>query len=216
MTTILKRPPISSINTGKELKRWYWLKEELVAYSRKIGINYSGGKFEILDRMADVLDNKASIAKKSKGITSSFDWSKETLSLQSKITDSYRNGPNVRKIFIVHCGEKFHFSIPFMKWMKDNVGKTLKDAVKEWKRLDKLSKDKNFKSTIPAHNQYNQYIRDFFLDNPDKTIKEARLCWKKKRQLPLERHRYEPSDLKLIGDTDDISSKTKRTNCNTR
>jgi Domain of unknown function (DUF6434)/SAP domain-containing new25 len=198
MATIRKRPSISTITTGKELKRWYWLKEELVVYCKKISINYSGGKFEILDRLSSTLDDKPLLAKKSKRPTSLFDWSKEQLSLKSRITDSYRNGPNVRKFFIEHCGAKFHFSIPFMKWMKDNVGKTLKDAVNEWKRLDKLSKDKNFKSTIPSHNQYNQYIRDFFLDNPTKTMRDARLCWKMKRQLPLDKHRYERSDLKLI------------------
>jgi Domain of unknown function (DUF6434)/SAP domain-containing new25 len=198
MSPSQKRPLISTITTGKELKRWYWLKEELVAYCKKVSINYSGAKFEILDRLANALDNKPMLAKKSERPTSLFDWSKEPLSLRTRITDSYRNGPNVRKFFIENCGAKFHFSIPFMKWMKENESKILKDAINEWKRLDKLSKDKNFKSIIPPNNQYNQYIRDFFLDNPNKKMKDARLCWKKKRQLPMERHKYEKDDLKLI------------------
>jgi hypothetical protein len=61
----------------------------------------------------------------------------------------------------------------------------------------KIVSDKSFKSVIPAHNQYNQYIRDFFADNPGKTLKDARHYWKLKRQLPVQRHRYERSDLKL-------------------
>lgn len=84
-----------------------------------------------------------------------------------------------------------------MNWMKENAGKTLKDAVTEWERLEELKKGGNHKSEIPEGNQYNKYMRDFFADNPDKTIADARLCWKLKRALPLGRHVYERSDLSL-------------------
>ena len=55
MTT---RPNIEDIKTGAELIRWYWLKEELVAYCKSAGINYTGVKFDILERIARFLDNK--------------------------------------------------------------------------------------------------------------------------------------------------------------
>ena len=84
-----------------------------------------------------------------------------------------------------------------MNWMKENIGLKLKDAILEWTRLEKLSRDDNFKSEIPKGNQYNQYIRDFFADNPNKTIKEARHFWMLKRDLPLGKHIYERSDLNL-------------------
>ncbi|MBL7993682.1 MAG: hypothetical protein JNN25_19750 [Candidatus Kapabacteria bacterium] len=84
-----------------------------------------------------------------------------------------------------------------MDWMKANVGKTLGDAVQEWERLRERTADKKFASHIPEGNQFNQYMRDFFADNPDKTIEEARHYWKLKRSLPLGRHRYERSDLQL-------------------
>jgi hypothetical protein len=193
----MKRPKILNIKTGDELKKWYWLKSELVALAKTIGISYTGAKFEILDRIATRLDGKnvISISKQSK--KSNFNWSKDLLTLDTIITDSYTNGPNTRAFFKSHCGEKFHFSIPFMNWMRENQGKKLKDAVTEWKRLEKLSKNPNFKSEIPAGNQYNKYIRDIFTDNPTMTIEEARYFWKLKRSLPLGRHIYEPSDLKL-------------------
>jgi Domain of unknown function (DUF6434) len=84
-----------------------------------------------------------------------------------------------------------------MAWMKSNVGKTLADAIEEWKRLDEQSRQKDFKSEIPKGNQYNQYLRDFFADNSNKTIKEAKHFWKLKRALPLGLHKYERSDLEL-------------------
>jgi hypothetical protein len=195
----MTRPPITTITHGKELKKWYWLKEELVNYCKLTKINYTGTKFEILERVANVLDNVSDQKSKTtkQKITSKFDWHSEKLSLDTIITDSYKNSQNVRRFFKLHCGEKFHFSIPFMAFMKSNVGKTLDAAVNEWYRLDEQGKDKNFKSEIPEGNQYNKYIRDFFADNPTKTIKDARHFWKLKRSLPLGRHVYERSDLKL-------------------
>lgn len=192
-----KRPEIITIKTGKELKRWYWLKEELVAYCKQNAIDYAGGKFTILERIANKLDGKKVISKKNTKAVSVFNWHGATLTPNTIITDNYKNSQNARRFFKSHCGEKFHFSIPFMHWMKANTGKKLKDAVIEWKRLQKATSNKTFKSVIPAHNQYNQYLRDFFADNPSKTLEDARHYWKLKRQLPLERHRYERSDLKL-------------------
>jgi hypothetical protein len=84
-----------------------------------------------------------------------------------------------------------------MDFMKNNCGKTLQNAVNEWHKLNEQSKDKNFKSEIPASNQYNKYIRDFFADNPTMTLEQARHFWKLKRSLPLGRHIYEKTDLKL-------------------
>lgn len=198
--TTAKRPAISNIQSGEELKKWYWLKEELVAYARHAGISYVGSKLEIIERLASLLDGIQKKQAKKKNPDSAFNWPKEHLFPKTIITDSYTNGPNTRTFFKKYCGDKFRFTIPFMNWMKTNTGKRLKDAIAEWKRLDKLSKDKNFISVIPEGNQYNKYIRDFFADNPGKTMKDARQYWKLKRSLPSGRHIYERSDLQLKGE----------------
>lgn len=195
----MNRPEIKNIKTGIELKKWYWLKEELIEFCKLKKLSYAGAKFGILDRIANFLDNKTPLEKKnqSKKTKSDFDWNSEKLSLETIITNSYQNSQNVRRFFIEHCGEKFHFSIPFMKFMKESSGKTLQDAVNQWKKISLQKKDKNFKTEIPDGNQYNRYIRDFFEDNPNKTISEARHFWKLKKSLPLGKHKYEKSDLNL-------------------
>jgi hypothetical protein len=196
----MTRPDIDKIETGDELKRWYWLKQELVDFCKRTQLNYVGAKFDILERIANKLDNVNKINSKpiiSKQQSSKFDWHSENLTLDTVLTDSYKNTQNVRRFFLQHCGDKFHFSIPFMDFMKNNCGKTLQDAINEWQRLNKQSKDKKFKSEIPTGNQYNKYIRDFFADNPNLTIDQARHFWKLKRSLPLGRHVYEKTDLKL-------------------
>jgi Domain of unknown function (DUF6434)/SAP domain-containing new25 len=193
------RPDITTIQTGEDLKKWYWLKEEVVAYCKSVSIPYSGSKFEIIDRIAEALDKGLKNEKKSKNtvIVSKMEWHKADLTLETVITDSYKNGQNVRRFFTEQCGQNFSFNIEFMAWIKANVGKTLKDAVEEWLRIAAKSKDKRFKTDIPKGNQFNQYMRDFFADNPDKTIKEARYFWQLKRALPLGLHKYERSDLDL-------------------
>jgi hypothetical protein len=171
-----------------------------VDFCKRTNLSYVGAKFDILERIATALDNDYNKREKeqpSDKPTSKFVWSKSKLTLDTIITDSYTNGPNTRKFFKEYCGNKFHFSIPFMNFMKNNCGKTLQDAINEWHRLYEQSKDKNFKSEIPAGNQYNKYIRDFFADNPTMTIEQARHFWKLKRSLPLGRHIYEKTDLNL-------------------
>ncbi|MFN5475918.1 MAG: DUF6434 domain-containing protein [Sphingobacteriales bacterium] len=194
----MKRPDINSIKTGFELKQWYWLKAELEAFAKEKGVRYTGSKFELLDRLADHLDGKGTTALSKEKVTSSFDWAKAELTLDTIITDSYTNGPNTRKFFLKHCGDRFAFSIPFMRWMKNNRGKTLRDAVVVWNQLRTKTSEAGHKSDIPVGNQYNQYIRDFFADNPGMTLKDAQRCWKLKRSLPTQRHIYEKSDLNLV------------------
>ena len=192
-----KRPSISAITKGEELKQWYWLKEELVRFCKLKCIHSTGSKFEILDRIACFLDNKSTTKKIVQKTRSNFDWHKEPLMLKTKITGSYKNTQNVRRFFTAHCGIQFHFTIPFMAWMKENIGENLNTAVLEWMKLNRQSKDKNVKTIIPPHNQYNQYIRDFFEDNQGATLQQIRRCWKLKRSLPLHFHKYEKTDLRL-------------------
>lgn len=195
----MKRPDLIDIKTAGELRQWYWLKEELVDYCKQIKVSYTGSKAEITDRLAVMLETgtvEAAKPKKKKKVTSRFNWAKEKLTPATIITDSYTNGPNTRRFFKEQIGPKFKFNIDFMAWMKANCGKTLGEAVEQWQKLEDRKKDKTFKSTIPSSNQYNQYMRDFFADNPDLTIKDARKYWLLKRSLPGH-NRYEKSDLNL-------------------
>lgn len=50
------------------------------------------------------------------------------------------------------------------------------------------------KTEIGGQFEYNTYIRDFFADNPGKSLHDAIVCWNYKKGLPGH-HRYEQSDL---------------------
>lgn len=66
-----------------------------------------------------------------------FNWHSEPLFLSTKIDKDYKMSQNVRRFFKAHLGEDFHFNVPFMAWMKENVGKTLEDGIEEFKRRNK-------------------------------------------------------------------------------
>ena len=53
------------------------------------------------------------------------------------------------------------------------------------------------KTKIGKQFQYNQYIRDFFNDNDDKTLEDAIKCWKHKKSLKGH-NMYEKTDLDIL------------------
>lgn len=198
-----KRPELSDITTSAELRRWYWMKDELLDACRRLGLRTAGGKFQLLDRIAHFHDTGETVFtgdKKTK-VSSKFDWHAAPLTPETIITDSYKNSQNVRRFFKAHVGPHFKFNIASMAWMKENVGKTLADAVVAIKKLDQEAKQPGFQSKIADHNQFNQYTRDFLADNPQMGMKEVRYFWALKRALPSDdgRHRYDPEDLTLKG-----------------
>ena len=197
------RPYILKIANGAELKRWYWLKDELIAAARHHGLKTSGGKFEVLARIGHFLDTgetKAAGDKPQKS-TSKFDWHRENLTPGTIITDSYKNSQNVRRFFISHAGEKFKFNIALMDWIKSNTGKTLADALIQYHRLQGDAAQPEYRTAIKSHNQFNQYTRDFLDDNPDLGMADVRRVWALKRALPSAdgRHSYEASDMLIKG-----------------
>ena len=196
-----QRPEIHTVTDSVELRRWYWTKEELLIECRRLSLRTSGGKFQLLDRISHFHDTgeTAFPGDKKRTITSKFDWHSAPLSLETVITDSYKNSQNVRRFFKAHVGDHFKFDIAIMAWMKENEGRTLADAVEAIKSLEAKAKQPGFQSKIADHNQFNQYTRDFLADNPQMGMKNVRYFWALKRALPSDdgRHRYDPSDLDL-------------------
>lgn len=197
----MERPQLNNKISLKNFRDFYWLKEELVLFCKSIGIKTSGGKKELEERIFIFLETglitDITTTKQEQNKTQSkFDWNNAHLTPETIITDNYKNSENVRVFFKKQIGNKFHFSTPFMQWMKNNSGKTLADAIVEWNRLNELKKDKNNKDEIAPQFEYNRYIRAFLADNPQLRLKDAIHYWNIKKQMRGKRI-YEPSDLLL-------------------
>lgn len=83
----------------------------------------------------------------------------------------------------------------FQNWLKNNSGKTYKEAIAAYDQI--LENKKKGKTKIDKQFEYNTYIRDFFADNQGKSLEQAIQCWKYKKQLPGH-NRYERAHLTAI------------------
>lgn len=192
-----KRPELNDKISVEEFESFYWLKEELVQFCKSKGISSQGGKLEIADRIIKYLQTGKIIETPKKSYCRSrFDWGKASLSLDTEITDNYKNTENVRSFMIEHIGMHFHFNTEFMSWVKQNQGKTLREAIEQWHIIRQLKKDNNYKTKIAPQFEYNTYVRDFLADNPDKSIRDAIVFWKLKRDQRGD-NRYSKEDFLL-------------------
>jgi hypothetical protein len=183
----MKRPELNSNLSAADFKDFYWLKEELTAFCKSRGINMTGGKRELADRIVIYLQTGEIVKSVNKQkCSSNFDWNKSTITLNTIITDNYKNTEKVRAFMTKEIGSHFRFNTEFMNWTKQNTGKTMGDAVAEWKWIYTSKQDKTHKTEIAPQFEYNTYIRSFLADNPDKSIpdksiKEAICYWNLKR-----------------------------------
>lgn len=180
---IEKRPELNTTISLDDFQSFYWLKTELVSFCRANGISASGGKIEITGRIEHYLATGKGAPTSRKPVKlSNFDWKNSELHLNTKLTDNYKNSENVRAFMTLQIGPHFKFNTEFMNWTKANAGKSLADAINEWKRIYTLRKNKEHKSEIAPQFEFNRYIRDFMADNPAKTRATAIYFWNLKRQ----------------------------------
>lgn len=194
----MSKPTLDKDISLEDFNDFYWLKEELTTFCKAVGIQSSGSKMELTQKIQYYLSTGETppTPKKENTAKSKFDWNNEPLSNDTIITDNYKNTENVRAFFVEQIGPHFSFNVAFMDWMKQNQGKTLNDAVQEWERIRAIKKDKNHKTEIGVQFEYNRYMRAFLSDNPNLTSRDAMKFWKLKSSQ-RGTHEYEKSDLNL-------------------
>lgn len=184
-----ERPELSKELNSAVFRSFYYLKEELVNFCRENNLPVSGGKLELTDRIALFLDT---------GIISETSTHKKPSIDIGLITEDTEIEKNIvcsekhRAFFKEKIGKSFSFNVLFQKWLKNNAGKTYRDAIEAYYQI--LEEKKKGKTTIDKQFEYNTYIRDFFEDNQGKSLEEAIICWKYKKSLQGH-NRYERSDL---------------------
>lgn len=191
------RPILNLKLEPKQFLNYYWLKEELVLFCKANCIPVSGDKAELTQRIKFYLET-GEITIKTHKRRSKMENSliSSVINLESKISASYKNDEKHREFFRSEIGNHFKFNVTFMKWMKNNIGKTYKEAVNQWYIIAEENK-KGIKRKISPQFEYNQYTRDFFKKNPDLSRENCIKCWKYKKSLPG-KNRYEPKDLIIL------------------
>jgi hypothetical protein len=179
------RPSLTKDISVQVFKEYYWLKEELQLFCKEQAMSASGSKIEISDRIATFLQtgeiqNPIRLTKGKKRETS-----ENQLSTSTVIAENHRCSQQVRAFFktlIPH----FHFSTFIQNYFKQNVGKTYADVIEAWYEEEKRKKDPSYTKKIAPQFEYNQFIRDYFLDskNKGKSRKEAIEAWNQLKKLP--------------------------------
>lgn len=187
-----KRPELGRNLSAETFKEFYYLKSELVEFCKENKLQTGGGKIELTERVFNFLktgekETRGSIRKKNKKL--------DELTLNSLIEKDMGYGENIRAFYELHLGKNFKFCVPFQRWLKGNVGKTFQDSIEAYKEIIK-NKDKTEK-VIDRQFEYNTYIRDFFKDNKNKTLKQAICCWKYNKSIKGS-NKYERSDLCVL------------------
>lgn len=188
----MTRPILDKNLDSETFRSFYFLKEELVDFCRENGLPTSGGKIEITDRIAHFLDTGEIISASRESKTTV---QISNIDLNTKIEPNFVCTEKHRAFFKEHIGNSFSFNVAFQKWLKNNTGKTYKEAIAAYYQI--LEEKKQGKTTIDCQFEYNTYIRDFFADNPGRSLDDAIKCWKYKKQLQGH-NRYEKSDLIIL------------------
>ena len=148
-----ERPVLDKNLDSKTFRDFYYLKEELVDFCRKNGLPVSGGKLQITDRIACFLDTgeiQAPSKAKRKVMTVS-DISEDTI-----IEVDFICSEKHRAFFKEHIGSSFSFNVAFQKWLKNNAGKTYKEAIAAYDQI--LEEKKKGKTQIDKQFEYKFYI----------------------------------------------------------
>lgn len=201
---MLERPILDKKLNSKTFRDFYYLKEELVDFCRKNNLPTSGGKLEIIERIAYFLDT-GKILSTSKPKTRAV--VKTNISENTKIESDFTCSEKHRAFFKEHIGNSFSFNVPFQNWLKNNAGKTYHDAILAYYQI--LEEKKKGKTVIDKQFEYNKYTRDFFEDNKGKSLEDAIKCWKYKKQLKGH-NCYEKSDLIALEYQNPICSTNKK------
>lgn len=171
-----------------EFKEYYFLKDELKDFCRLEGLKVSGSKQDLENRIIHYLSTGEMLEEPVVKEVSNN--SHSTITLDSKLGENFKCGQDKREFFEKEIGKTFKFKVKFQKWLKANPDKTYREAIDAYFEIQN-SKEK---TNIDKQFQYNQYIRDFFNENDDRSLEEAIKCWKFKKSLKGH-NRYESSDL---------------------
>lgn len=157
----------------KDIKKCYWMKNELVEICRKMGLSTKGDKFELMDRIINKIRGKREI--KREILVPSRRPNK--ISLKTKLSEGVKYDEITRNFFIKHIGKHFHFGYFLNNYMKSNPNKTYGDAIIYYQYIEK-NKDK-FKKKYEDTNkfQWNNFMKQYRKKHPNASFDEIIEKW---------------------------------------
>lgn len=188
----MKRPQLETTLDIETFLQHYYLKEELIDFCRTVNLQATGSKEALTNRIIHYLRTGK---RKFDAVESSTTQKKTSIHLSDLIEENFKCTEIHRAFYKEHINSSFHFNVDFQKWLKNHPGQTYHDSILAYQRI--LADKRQKKTTIGKQFKYNTYIRDFFEENPNKSLSEAIKCWHYKKTLPGN-HCYETKDLQIL------------------
>ncbi|MEM8925488.1 MAG: DUF6434 domain-containing protein [Actinomycetota bacterium] len=177
-----RRPEPTAELSGAEFRRWYWLKTELVAFARLLGVASSGNKPELADRIAAHLDGAPPPDPPPRRRTRSRALP-EPLGADTVIPPRQAATQQLRRYFESEIGHRFHYDVFMRTFLAESDGRaTLGDAVAHWH----ATRDAERPET-PASLEFVRFSRQWHQAHPGRTAEQCRAAWAVHRSLPVDR-----------------------------
>ncbi len=169
----------TKITTPDDLHELYWLKVELIGFCQKHKLSPQGAKSDLIRRIKTFL----STGSKAKHQPIKKTGKKDSLNQITKQTPvlNYNNDAKTRNFFVSHIENKFKFNAYLRQFTnKTNIkpNMTYGDLVDGWISFEENIKNGKAKKTIPKQFEYNQFIKDYFSNEKNGTLKKAITAWK--------------------------------------
>lgn len=176
-----RRPQLSRSMTAKELRRWYWLKQELTDFARVLGLRTAGSKVVLADRIAAHLDERA-FNDPTIGNSPGRDQLRAPLTADTVIPKGQRCSQVIRRWFEQQAGAPFRFDAEMRAYFaRTNGAQTLHDALRHWYR----TRDQGERQ-IQAQFEYNRFTRAWYLEHRSGTSRERLAAWRQYRGAPVD------------------------------
>lgn len=177
----MTRPALNAQLSAETFQRWYWLKDELVAFCRSIGIPSGGSKQTLTERIARYLttgEKSVLVPPKpaSKGQMPA-NFTRETV-----IGPGWTCSQALRAFFEQELGLSFRFDATLRDFIHHGQGKTLQEAILAWENAQANPVEKE----IAPQFEYNRHIRAYLNAHPGAGLKAAIRAWEAWKQHPQE------------------------------
>ena len=175
------RPALSTTMTGAEMLRWYWLRTELADLARRLGVSSAGGKTELTERLAAVLDGRPPAASTPRRTPGRVQVGGD-LTLDTVIPAGQRCSQALRAFFVGHIGPGFTFDAAMRSFIGDNAGATLGDAVAYWSASRGAPPGE-----IGGQFELNRFTRQWHREHPGGARADLLRAWAAYRATPTDR-----------------------------
>jgi len=161
-----------------EYRAYYWLKDDLVRFARRLGLPTHGYKPELSERIDHRLQGISENAEPRKNPSKGPRDSDKPLRRDTPVIN-YKSDDKTRRFFKSQIGPEFHFTYRLNQYRLAHDNLTYGDLVEVWEAERDRRRNPCYKPALAEHGKYNRFIRDFFEDkrNKGKSLGDAAKSW---------------------------------------